>query len=145
VAGTVPGNKALELVEGDFVTHLDEDDSFEPRRIEILLGKIREARADLVFHPFWWQEPDGNWTERGDGNFEHGQTGTSMIFYHHYLARIPWDVFAYRFGEPEDWNRLRKFKMMRVRTEFVSALLARHYCLPARVPFVAQPGEEFLE
>jgi hypothetical protein len=145
VAGTVPGNRALELVKGDFVTHLDEDDSFEPQRIEILLEKIRETRADLVFHPFWWQEPDGSWTARGSGNFEHGQTGTSMILYHHYLARIPWDVFAYRFGEPEDWNRLRKFKLMRVRTEFVPALLARHYCLPARDPLVAQPGEEFLE
>ena len=145
VAGTVPGNRALELVEGDFVTHLDEDDTFEPQRIEILLEKIRKARADLVFHPFWWQTPDGSWMKRGNGNFELGQTSTSTIFYHHYLAQIPWDVFAYRFGEPEDWNRLRKFKMMRVRTEFVPTLLAHLYRFPERDPFVAEPGEEFLE
>jgi hypothetical protein len=145
VTGTVPGNRALELVEGDFVTHLDEDDTLEPRRIEILLEKIREARADLVFHAFWWQEADGSWTKKGNRNFEYGQTGTSMILYHHYLTRVPWDVFAYRLGEPEDWNRLRKFKMMRVRTRFVPEILAHHYRFPGRDPFVAQPGEEFLE
>jgi Glycosyl transferase family 2 len=145
VAGSHPGNRALQLVEGEFVTHLDEDDSFEPERIQILVKKIREVRADLVFHRFWWQQPNGGWAEFGNGSFEHGQTGTSMIFYHRYLAQIPWDVFAYRFGEPEDWNRLRKFKLMRARTEFVPALLTRYYRLPVRDPFVAEPGEEFVE
>jgi tetratricopeptide (TPR) repeat protein len=145
VAGTVPANRALELVEGDFVTHLDEDDTFEPRRIEILLQKIRVARADLVFHRFWWQELDGSWTQKGNGDFSHAQATTSTILYHRYLARYPWDVFSYRVGEPEDWNRLRKFKMMRVRAEFVSIPLAHHYRFPAREPFVPQPDEEFLE
>jgi hypothetical protein len=145
VAGTYPGNRALELVEGDFVTHLDEDDSFEPQRIEILLQKIREVRADVIFHRFYWQQPDGSWVEWGNGNFERAQIGTSMILYHRYLARVPWDVFAYRFGEPEDWNRFRKFKLMRVRTEFVSVPLTRFYRMPPRPPFAAEPGEEFLE
>jgi hypothetical protein len=145
VAGTHPGNRALELVEGDFVTHLDEDDTFEPQRIEILLQKIREVRADLVFHRFYWQQPDGAWVEAGNGYFERAQTGTGMVLYHRYLARVPWDVFAYRFGEPEDWNRFRKFKFMRVRTEFVSVPLSRYYRLPPRPPFVPEPGEEFLE
>jgi hypothetical protein len=95
VAGTHPANQALGLVKGHFVTHLDEDDAFEPRRIEILLQKIREVRADLVFHPFWWQQADGGWLEAGNGNFVHGQTGTGMVLYHSYLARVPWDVCAY--------------------------------------------------
>jgi hypothetical protein len=124
---------------------VDEDDSFEPQRIEILLQKIREVRADLVFHRFYWQQPDGGWVEAGNGNFERAQTGTGMVLYHRYLARVPWDVFAYRFGEPEDWNRFRKFKLMRVRTEFVSAPLSRYYRMPLRPPFAAEPGEEFLE
>jgi len=145
VAGTHAVNQALALVEGDFVTHLDEDDAFELRRIEILLQKIREVRADLVFHPFWWQQPGGGWIQHGDGSFEHGQTGTGMIFYHRYLARVPWDVYAYRFGEPGDWNRLRKFKMMRARIEFVAMPLTRYYRIPERGPFTAQEDEEFLE
>lgn len=145
VAGSYPGNRALELVEGEFVTHLDEDDTFEPQRIEILLQKIREVRADLVFHPFWAQQPDGGWFQDGNGSFEHFQTSTGMIFYHRYLARVPWDVYAYRFSEPGDWNRFRKFKMMRARIEFVPLPLTRHYQIPARDPFVAEEDEEFLE
>jgi len=144
VGGTWPGNRALALVEGDFVTELDEDDTYDPRRIEILLQKIRETRADLVFHRFWWEKPDGNWTERGNGSFEFAQTGTGMVFYHRYLARILWDVFAYRLGEPGDWNRLRKFKMMGVRTAFVPALLTRHFWFPRREAFAAN-SEDFLE
>jgi len=145
VAGTYPGNRALALVEGEFVTHLDEDDTFEPQRIEILLQKIRVVRADLVFHPFWYQQPDGGWVECGNGSFELTQTGTGMIFYHRYLARVPWDVYAYRFAEPGDWNRLRKFKMMRAGIEFVPLPLTRYYRLPARDPFVAEEGEQFLD
>ena len=52
---------------------------------------------------------------------------------------------VYRFNEPGDWNRLRKFKMMRARTEFVAIPLTRYYRLPARGPFVAEEEEEFLE
>src|SRR5215208_7166646 len=86
VAGTAPGNRALELVEGDFVTHLDEDDIYEPRRIEILLQNIRVARADLVFHRFQWQGLDGSWMQRGNGSFVHAQISTGTILYHRYLA-----------------------------------------------------------
>jgi hypothetical protein len=146
VAGTHPANRALALVAGEFVTHLDEDDTFEPRRIEILLQKIRDVRADLVFHPFWWQWSDGGgWDQCGNGHFAHGQIGTGMVLYHHYLARVPFDVYAYRFGEPGDWNRMRKFKMMRARVEFVPEPLTRKYRMPLREPFVPENGEEFLD
>ena len=145
VGGAAPGNRALQIAQGDFVTHLDEDDTYEPRRIEILLQKIREVRADLVYHRFWWQELDGSWSERGNGRFELGQTGAGLILYHGYLARIPWDAFSYRLGEPGDWNLLRKFKMMRVRTAFVPLLLSHHFHFPRREPVAAEPGGEFLE
>jgi glycosyltransferase involved in cell wall biosynthesis len=144
-AGAMPGNRSLELAEGDFITHLDEDDTFDPRRIEILVDTIRKCRADLVFHSFWWQELSGEWTLRGNGRFEMAETGTGMVLYHRYLARVPWDVFCYRLGEPGDWNLLRKLKMMRVRTAFVPEPLTRHYHFPQREPFVPEPGEDFLE
>jgi hypothetical protein len=145
VAGTHAVNRALSLAEGDFIAHLDDDDECEPERVEILLGKIREARADVVFHRFWSQGNDGSWSEQGNGEFALGQVSTGTVLYHCYLGRVPWDVYAYRFGEPGDWNRFRKFKMMRARTEFVPLLLTRLYRLPARGPFIAQVGEEFLE
>ena len=145
VAGTYPGNAALRLTEGEFVTHIDEDDTFDEQRIATLIAAIQAHEADVVFHPFSWEEEDGFWKTRGNGVFELGQTGTSMVLYHKWLARIPWDINAYRLGEPGDWNRFRKFQALGVRTLYVPQVLTSHFRFPKRGPFVPKPGERFLE
>jgi hypothetical protein len=145
VAGTYPGNEALRRACGDFVTHIDEDDTFSDDRIAVLVAAIQAAQADVVYHPFWWENEDKSWTMRGDGRFEHAQTGTSMVLYHRWLARIPWDVNAFRHGEPGDWNRFRKFAALGVHTHFVSEPLTWHWKYPLRDPFTPKPGERFLD
>ena len=50
-----------------------------------------------------------------------------------------------RSGEPGDWNRLRKIKMLRPRLHFVPTPLMSHYKERNQAPFVAQPGETFLD
>jgi glycosyltransferase involved in cell wall biosynthesis len=144
VAGTYPANRALALCRGAFVTHLDDDDRFEPERIEVMVRAAQESRADLCWHPWWYERKDGSWYIRGNGEFESGQAGTDTVFYHHYLARIPGDVYSYRMGEPGDWNRLRKFAIMRARLHFVNRPLTHHYFGGSSQPFVPQPGERFL-
>jgi glycosyltransferase involved in cell wall biosynthesis len=145
VAGTYPANAALRLVRGPLVTHLDEDDAFEPRRIETLVKTLQETRSDLVFHQCNMEGEDRSWSVRGNGEFIQGQVGTGTVLYHHWLARIPWDLFAYRRGEPGDWNRFRKFKALGARLHFVPESLVDYYKYPLRDPFVAKPGEEFLD
>jgi hypothetical protein len=145
VAGTHPANKALSLCEGQFICHLDDDDRFEPERIAIMVAAAQANEADFCWHPFQWENADGTWRIIGDGTFELGQIGTSSVFYHRYFARIPDDVHAYRIGEPGDWNRLRKIKLLRPKTHFVEQPLVYHYSGSEREAFVAQPGETFLE
>jgi hypothetical protein len=145
VAGTHPANKALSLCEGQFICHLDDDDRYDPERIAIMVAAAQANEADVCWHQFWWENADGTWRTIGDGSFELGQIGTSSIFYHRYFARIPDDVHAYRIGEPGDWNRLRKIKLLRPKTHFVDQPLVYHYGGSEREPFVAQPGETFLE
>jgi hypothetical protein len=145
VAGTHAANHALSLCEGQFITHLDDDDRFDPERIATMVAVAQANEADLCWHPFWWENEDGTWRILGDGTFELSQIGTSSIFYHRYFTRIADDVQAYRIGEPGDWNRLRKIKMMRPKTFFVDQPLVYHYGGSQREPFVAQPGELFLE
>lgn len=43
VAGTPAANRALELADGAFVTHLDDDDRYAPDQIERLL-EFAQAR-----------------------------------------------------------------------------------------------------
>jgi glycosyltransferase involved in cell wall biosynthesis len=144
VAGTNAFNFALRRVTGDFVTHLDEDDTLEPRRIEILVNAIQNSEADLIFHPFFQQNDDRSWKTIGNGTFKLGQVGGGMTFYHHWLARIPWDVNAFRLKEPGDWNRLRKIEALGATLHYVDQVLASHWRFPRR-SFVAKPGETFLD
>jgi len=145
VAGTNAANFALQRATGDLVTHLDEDDTFEPHRIETLVRELQKNEADLVFHPFYWQNDDHSWKILGNGVLELGQTGTGLILYHNWFAKIPWDVSAFRLGEPGDWNRLRKFKALGANLHYVDQILARHWKYPVREAFVAKPGETFLD
>ncbi|MEA2879144.1 MAG: hypothetical protein QOF14_4340 [Hyphomicrobiales bacterium] len=145
VAGANAGNLALSLFEGEFITHLDDDDRMVPHRIETMLAAARENRADFLWHAFWYEHPDGSWARLGSGRLEHGQVTNGSIFYHRYFARIPWDLYSYRIGEPGDWNRLRKIRMMRARQHYVDEPLLYHHVEHAQRPFVARDGERFLD
>jgi glycosyltransferase involved in cell wall biosynthesis len=127
VAGTVPFNHALSLTRGQFVTHLDDDDEYLPDRVARLLTYIRETRADLVFHPFYAETPQGNWTINPAAEFFRAQVTTSSTFYHRWFARIRWDLHAYLLQEEGDWNRHRKIVYLGARIERYSEPLLRHY------------------
>jgi glycosyltransferase involved in cell wall biosynthesis len=144
VAGTNSVNEALSHCEGAFIMHLDDDDRAVPERVETLLRAAQQQRADLCWHPFWSEQPDGTWKLLGNGVFELGQITTGSIFYHQYFARIPWDVHAYRLHEPGDWNRLRKIGVLRPRLHFVDVPLTYHYRERNQPPFEPQAGETFL-
>jgi glycosyltransferase involved in cell wall biosynthesis len=145
VAGTYPANEALRRAEGTFITHIDEDDTFEDNRIEILVSKIQTTGADIVYHNFWWENEDNSWTIIGDGTFQHAQTGTSMVLYHRWFARIPWDVMAFKKSEPGDWNRFRKFAAVGGTTHHIPDVLTWHWRYPTREPFKAKAGERYLD
>jgi hypothetical protein len=144
VAGSTAMNHALTLCRGEFITHVDDDDAMVPRRIEVLTQKALETKADFLWHPLLYQVPDGSWIHVGNGRVELNQIGTGSIFYHRYFARFLWDVFAYRLGEPGDWNRIRRIKMLRPRLLYVEEPLAYHYDAQ-HTPFAPRTGERFLE
>ncbi|MFA5516692.1 MAG: glycosyltransferase family 2 protein [Desulfuromonadales bacterium] len=127
VAGTTPVAHALGMARGDFVTHLDDDDEFMPDRLEKLLRFIREARADILWHPFWGEGADGKWRLKECLEFKKGQVTTSSVFYHHWFRKIPWEIDAYRYREPGDWNRFRKFKYIGANAVRFPEPLLRHY------------------
>jgi len=145
VGGCLAMNEGLARSTGDFVTHLDDDDTMEPQRIEALLNAARQARADFVWHALRFQLQDGSWMELGNGVLEVGQVGTPSIFYHRYFARILWDLQAYRASEPGDWNRLRRIRALRPRLQYVAQALASHFADPSPPPFQRLPGERFLD
>ena len=145
VAGTNAANASQPLARGKFITYLDDDDRYEPDRIETLLAIAQANRAEFLWHKFWYLQLDGTWTVWGNGNLESGQVGTSMAFYHNYFRKIPWDMNAYRIPEAGDWNRIRKIKHLRPKAVFVDKPLTWYYKNYETSPFIPQEGEEFLD
>lgn len=127
VAGTAPVNHALSIARGDFITHLDDDDEHAPERIETLLAHIRETRADLLYHPFRCETPEGNWYINDAASFGFERVTSSSIFYHNWFRDLGWDPLAYRYREPGDWNRLRKFAFLGARTLRHPGIFLSHY------------------
>lgn len=145
VAGTNAANASNRLARGQFITFLDDDDTCEPDRVETLLSVAREQRAEFIWHQFWFGQADGSWLRWGNGRLEHGQVGNSMVFYHRFFTKLPWDINAYRISEPGDWNRIRKIKYLRPRTAFVERPLTWYHRNYEVTEFVAHEGEEFLD
>jgi glycosyltransferase involved in cell wall biosynthesis len=120
VAGADAMNHAFALARGDLVTHLDDDDLYAPDRVEKLVSFMKRTRADLVFHPFEWEQPDGSWQLNEAKRFQLGSVTNSSIIYHRWFLRHPYDkVSIIGCREPGDWNRLRKLR-------YLGARIARH-------------------
>lgn len=127
VAGTTAVNHALTLCNGQFITHLDDDDEHPPDRIAKLLALAQQRRADVIWHPFEWEDAEGRWNVNDADAFAFQRISTSSVFYHHWFARIGWDVRAWIRNEPGDWNRFRKFRFLGVRAIRHPDLMLRHY------------------
>ena len=127
VAGTKPFNHALSLAKGDFITHLDDDDRFPEDRIEKLLAFAQQNCADIVWHPFYREKNNGKWKLMQANKFVAGSVTTSSVFYHNWFRCIGWDINAWRFKEPGDWNRFRKFRYLGANAHFYPEPMLYHY------------------
>jgi glycosyltransferase involved in cell wall biosynthesis len=127
VAGTIPINASLKMAAGDFITHLDDDDEHAPDRISKLIHFIKEKKADFIWHPFLFQLPSEKWKLNPANAFRHAAVTTSSSFYHRWFTQIPWDINAYRYNEPGDWNRFRKIKYLGAKTARFPEPLLKHY------------------
>jgi hypothetical protein len=145
VAGTAPLIAAQPMAKGHFITYLDDDDSWDLRRVEIMVNVAKEHRAELIWHKFWRRNKEGNWELRGNGKMEHGQVGVQMVFYHRFFLQVPWDIYSYRIPEPNDWNHLRKIWHLRPKAVFVDQPLTWFFKNFDSAPFQAQKDEVFVD
>ncbi len=127
VAGTATVNRALSMARGDFITHLDDDDRYSKDRLGHLVRFAKEKRAELVWHPFWAETSPGKWRRNEAIRLASSYVTTSAIFYHRWFARILWDIEAYRYNEPGDFNRLRKLKYLGIQAYRYPEPLLWHY------------------
>jgi hypothetical protein len=58
--GTPPFNRAMAEARGSWLAPLDDDDSFTPNHVELLLADARERRLELVYGLLRCNYPDGS-------------------------------------------------------------------------------------
>jgi len=127
VAGSCAMNHALALANGDFITHLDDDDEHLPDRLEKLLDFAKQTQSDFVWHPFWYEAGPDNWQLNNATRFAFTQITTSSVFYRSWFKRITWNLEAHRLLEPGDWNRFRRIKFIGPAAQRFPEPLLRHY------------------
>ena len=57
-------NRGISMTQGDFITILNSDDAYAPRRIELLVSAAGEAGADLLFSGVRVIDENGDWMIR---------------------------------------------------------------------------------
>lgn len=127
VAGTVPANKAIELSTGEWLAPLDDDDEFSGDHIEILLNHALEHDCEMVYGKVKWEiEPD-KWIELGSYPLECDKISHLSVLYHSKLKFLRYDIDAWKYKEPADWNRWRQMKEAGVRIGFLNKVVGKHY------------------
>lgn len=127
VAGTAPANEALSLAQGDFITQLDDDDEYVPDRLEKLVKFAIDNQCDFVWHPFWWEQDNGEWIINQAAEIAHGEITNGAVLYRSWFKKVRWQMDAYRLMEPGDWNRNRRIKYIGpVAMRYPEPLLRHH-------------------
>ena len=127
VAGVVPANKAIELCSGDWIAPLDDDDEFSEKHLEILLNYALEYDYEMVYGIVEMEREPGKWKNLGSYPLMHSEICHLSVLYHAKLNFLKYDINAWKYVEPADWNMWRRMKQAGVRIGFINKIVGKHY------------------
>jgi hypothetical protein len=127
VAGTEPANKCIELCSGDWIAPLDDDDEFSEDHIQVLLNYALEHNCELVYGVVQMETEPGKWINLGSYPLKCGRISHLAVLYHSKLKFFKYDINAWKYGEPADWNMWRRMKEAGVKIRFVNTIVGKHY------------------
>ncbi|NQS88894.1 glycosyltransferase family 2 protein [Patescibacteria group bacterium] len=127
VAGVVPASKAIDLSVGDWIAPLDDDDEFTEDHLEVLLKFAVENNYEMVYGKAKWEIRPGEWVEVGSCPLEHAKIAHLSVLYSAGLEFFKYDIDAWKWEEPADWNLWRRMKEAGVRVGFIDKIVGIHY------------------
>lgn len=126
IGGFRAANRALELAQGDFITHVDDDDRMASEKVEVCLGIAMAERAELIWHSV--EVVAGKMHRRAENRRPiRGHIGHGNSFYHNYFRKIEWDPDSYREMSGGDWVRFRRILSLWPNAVWSGELLATHF------------------
>jgi glycosyltransferase involved in cell wall biosynthesis len=127
VAGVTPANKAIELARGEWLAPLDDDDEFTKNHIESLLRFATNKGLEFVYGIAHFEKKDGSWMELGSAPLRHAQICHLSVLYHRRLAFFRYDIDAWKYAEPADWNMWWRMKEAGAKMGFLPEVVGIHY------------------
>jgi len=127
VAGTTPGNKALDLCSGEWIAALDDDDEFSEDHLESLLNFARAGNYEMVYGKIAREVSPDQWVEVGSYPLKWGAICHLAVLYHSSLKFFKYDINSWKYGEPGDWNMWKRMKQAGVRIGFLDRVVGKHY------------------
>jgi glycosyltransferase involved in cell wall biosynthesis len=127
VAGCIPRNKGLELALGDWIAPLDDDDEFTADHLESLLSFAVKGGFEMVYGMVRMEMKPEEWVNCGSWPLRYGKIAHQAVLYHSRLKFLKYDVNAWKYNEPDDWNLWRRMKDAGARIGFLEKVVGIHY------------------
>lgn len=127
VAGTAPANKAIELASGQWIAPLDDDDEFLKDHIEVLLNFALQNDYEMVYGKVEMEIEPGKWEELGSYPLKFAHISRIAALYQSKLRFFKYDINAWKYGEPGDWNMWRRMKEAGVKIGFIDRVVGKHH------------------
>jgi glycosyltransferase involved in cell wall biosynthesis len=124
VAGVPAINEAAQLARGSWIAPLNDDDSFTPDHIEVLLGAARSRRSEVVYGRFVMNFPDRAPFEHGAYPPVLGQFTWQSAIQHAGLRLFEMELGDAWFDRPGDWSLCRRMLLAGVRFSMIDDVVA---------------------
>lgn len=127
VAGSIPRNKGLELASGYWIAPLDDDDEFTVNHLQNLLSFAAKGEFEMVYGKVQMEIAPDKWVSRGCWPLTFQNICHQGVLYHSRLNFFRYDVNAWKYNEPDDWNLWRRMKDACVKMGFLDQVVAIHH------------------
>jgi glycosyltransferase involved in cell wall biosynthesis len=127
VAGCVPRNKGLDLASGEWIAAMDDDDEFTVDHLETLLSFAVQGGFEMVYGKVQMEMERGKWINCGSWPLKYKNICHQAVLYHSRLNFLRYDVNAWKYNEPDDWNLWRRMKEAGVNVGFLDKVVGVHY------------------
>lgn len=123
--GNRPRLRALELVHGEYIAYLDDDNAYLPHHISLLADALNRSGADFVYSSMLRHWPDGHTDVVGSSPPTYSHIDTSLIMHRRsLLEKATWQVSQ----RPDpDWGIVACWLEAGATWEFVPVITVDYY------------------
>lgn len=147
VGGVLAANRAMELAQGEWIAHLDDDSIFTPDHVEVLLRHAQQYNLEFIYGLSLLEITPGQWEERGKYNPNvKGKNAPfvahSSILYRSYLRLFPYDIDSWKYSQGADANRWMRMHRAGVRIGFLDQVVVHLPINPTSIPTESPQSNE---